>query len=139
MAYSFLNVFEKGVIGMADDLGTYLVVLVLGIGLALVVGQVLLRTGQAILEEALGDQRVARSVNRLFAVLFHLGALGVLALISTIGVPVDGTVQTVVTKLGIILLILGVAHGLLMLTLARIRARSREQARFAGMDRIAVR
>lgn len=113
---------------MANDLGSYVVVLVLGIGAALVVGQVLLRTGQAVLEQAFGDQRVAHSVNGLLAVLFHLGALGVLALISTVDVPVTGTVQTVVTKLGVVLLILGAAHGLLLLMLTRIRARSREQA-----------
>lgn len=113
---------------MADDLGTYVVVLLLGIGAALLVGQVLLRTGQAILEEAFGDQKVARSVNGLLAVLFHLGALGVLAVISTVDVPVTGAVQTVVTKLGIVLLILGAAHGLLILMLTRIRAHSRRQA-----------
>ncbi|MGH3797321.1 MAG: hypothetical protein ACRDSP_20800 [Pseudonocardiaceae bacterium] len=111
---------------MGDGLGTYVVVLVLGIGSVLLVGQVLLRTGQAILEEAF-EQRVANSVNRLLSVLFHLGALGILALISTVDVPVTGAVQTVVTKLGIVLLILGMAHGLLILMLTRLRARSREQ------------
>ena len=110
---------------MADDQGTYLLVLVLGVGAALVVGQVLLRTGQAILEEAFADHRVASSVNRLLAVLFHLGALGVLALISTVDVPVTGALQIVVTKLGIVLLILGVVHGVLLLLLTRIRARNR--------------
>ncbi|HEY2763236.1 MAG TPA: hypothetical protein VGJ13_04370 [Pseudonocardiaceae bacterium] len=111
---------------MNDGLGTYVVVLVLGIGSALLVGQVLLRTGQAILEEAF-EQRVANSVNRLLCVLFHLGALGVLALISTVDVPVTGAVQTVVTKFGIVLLLLGLAHGLLILMLTRLRNRSREQ------------
>jgi len=38
---------------------------------------------------------------------------------------VAGAVQTVVTKLGIVLLIVGVAHGLLLLMLTRIRTRSR--------------
>lgn len=54
---------------MADDLGTYVLVLLLGIGAVLAVGQVLLRTGQAILEEAFGDQRVARSVNGLLILM----------------------------------------------------------------------
>lgn len=111
---------------MSDGLGTYVVVLVLGIGSALLVGQVLLRTGQALLEEAF-EKRVANSVNRLLSVLFHLGALGVLALISTVDVPVTGAVQTVVTKLGVVLLVLGLAHGLLILMLTRLRNRSREQ------------
>lgn len=115
-------------------MGTYVVVLVLGVVSALVVGQVLLRTGRAILEEAFGERKVANSVNQLLTVLFHLGALGVLALISSVEVPVTGAVQTVVTKLGIILLILGVAHGLLILMLTRIRARSREQETLDKMN-----
>ncbi len=115
-------------------MGTYVVVLVLGVVSALVVGQVLLRTGRAILEEAFGERKVANSVNQLLAVLFHLGALGVLALISSVEVPVTGAVQTVVTKLGIVLLILGVAHGLLILMLTRIRARSREQETLDKMN-----
>lgn len=115
-------------------MGTYVVVLVLGVVSALVVGQVLLRTGRAILEEAFGERKVANSVNQLLAVLFHLGALGVLALISSVEVPVTGAVQTVVTKLGIVLLVLGVAHGLLILMLTRIRARSRERETLDKMN-----
>ncbi|MGQ0773384.1 MAG: hypothetical protein ACT4NY_03035 [Pseudonocardiales bacterium] len=113
---------------MDDDLGIYVTVLLLGIGAVLLVGQVLFRTGQAVLEEAFRDQRVARSVNGLLAVLFHLGAFGVLAVISTVDVPVTGAMQTVVTKFGIVLLVLGAAHGLLILMLTRIRTRNRGQA-----------
>lgn len=113
---------------MPDDLGTYVVVLVLGIGAVLAVGQVLLRTGRAILEDAFGGQQVAHSVNGLFAVLFHLGALGMLAVISRVDVSGTSAVQTVVTTLGIILLILGAALGLFILALTRIRAHSRRQA-----------
>lgn len=109
------------------DLGTYLVVLVAGIAATVVVGQVLLRTGRSILDDAYPDRRTAASVNRLLAVLYHLGALGLIALISTVDVPVGGAVQTVVTKVGIVLLVLGAALGLLLALLNRIRARSREQ------------
>ncbi|HEX2300822.1 MAG TPA: hypothetical protein VHH34_20330 [Pseudonocardiaceae bacterium] len=92
----------------------------------------MLRTGRATQEEAFGDQRVVNSLNQLLAVLFHLGALGVLAVIST--VEVTGAVQTVVTKPGIVLLILGVAHGLLVLLLSRIRARGRERETLDKMN-----
>lgn len=125
--------FGRGVTAMDNDLGTYVVVLVLGIASTLLVGQVLLRTGQAILEDAFTEQRTARSINRLVAVLFHLGALGVLALVSTVDVPVSGVVQTVVTKLGIVLLILGAAHGLAIMLLSRIRTRSQEQRALAQL------
>jgi hypothetical protein len=126
-------VFGRGVTDMGNDLGTYVVVLVLGIASTLLVGQVLLRTGQAILEDAFTEQRTARSINRLVAVLFHLGALGVLALVSAVDVPVSGAVQTVVTKLGIVLLILGAAHGLVIMLLSRIRTRGQEQRALAQL------
>lgn len=112
----------------------YVLVLVLGVLSVLIVGQVLLRTGRAILEEAFGERRVANSVNQLLAVLFHLGALGVLALISTVELPVTGVTQTVVTKLGLILVILGVAHGLLILLLTRFRVLSRERETLERMN-----
>jgi hypothetical protein len=113
---------------------SYVLVLGLGVLAVLFVGQVLLRTGRAILEEAFGERRVANSVNQLLAVLFHLGALGVLALISTVELPVTGATQTVVTKLGLILVILGVAHGLLVLLLTRLRARSRQRETLDKMN-----
>lgn len=98
--------------------GTYVLVLILGIVLTVAVGQILIRTGQAFLDEVFNDPNTARSVNRLLAVLFHLVVLGVLALISTIEVPVEGVLQTVVTKLGVVLLVLGAAHGSTMIVLA---------------------
>ena len=115
-------------------MATYVLVLVLGVVSVLLVGQVLLRTGRSILEEAFGERRVANSVNQFLAVLFHLGALGVLALISTVVLPVTGATQTVVTKLGLILVLLGVAHGLLILLLTRLRARSRERETLDKMN-----
>ena len=38
-----------------------------------------------------------------------------------------GAFQTVITKIGLVLLVLGAAHGGTMLALARIRSRRREQ------------
>jgi hypothetical protein len=52
---------------------------------------------------------------------FYLVALGLLALISTVTVPVNGLVQMLVTKFGVVLLILGVLYGLTLLVLGRIR------------------
>ncbi|MQA17021.1 MAG: hypothetical protein GEV09_23685 [Pseudonocardiaceae bacterium] len=112
---------------MAEPLGSYVLLLLLGIALTVLVGQILIRTGESFLEEVFNDERTARSVNRLLAVLFHLVVLGVLALISTIEVPVEGVLQTLVTKLGVVLLVLGAAHGSTMLMLARIRSKRREQ------------
>jgi len=110
---------------MDDNLNTnaYIAFLVIGVGLTVLVGQLLIRSGRPYLEEVFGDRKVAMSVTRLLAVLFHLLVLGVLALISVIDVPVDGTMQAMVIKLGIMLLILGAAQGGTMIVLSRLRER----------------
>lgn len=105
---------------MTEDLNTYVAVLALGIMATVAVGQVLINSRQAYLEDACGDRRVASSVNGLIGLLFYLAAFGVLAVISAVDVPVTGTTHIIVTKLGLFLLILGV------LTLGGIRAGNRE-------------
>lgn len=105
---------------MNTALVSYLAVLLSGTALTLLVGVILRRNGQALLEEVYPESRAA-GLTRLVAVGFHLVALGVLALISTISVPVDGAVQTAVTKLGVVLLVLGAAYGFTLLALGRIR------------------
>lgn len=112
---------------MGDPLGSYVLLLVLGTAVTVLVGQILIRTGEGFLEEVFESQRTARSINRLLAVLFHLVVLGLLALISTVDTPGEGPLQTLVTKLGVVLLVLGAAHGGTMLLLARIRSKRREQ------------
>jgi hypothetical protein len=110
---------------MDDNVNTnaYIAFLVVGTALTLLVGQLLMRSGRPYLEEVFGDRKVATSVTRLLAVLFYLFVLGVLALISVIDVPVDGTLQAMVTKLGIVLLVLGIAHGGTLIVLSRLRER----------------
>jgi len=110
-----------------DGIGMYVTVLLIGIVITLIVGQILIRAGQEFLQEVFTDRGTARSVNRLLAVLFHLVVLGILSLISTVDVPTEGAFQTVITKIGLVLLVLGAAHGGTMLALARIRSRRREQ------------
>lgn len=103
----------------------YLTLLVITIALTVAVGRVLRMAGEPFLTEVFRDDAVARSVNLLLSVLFHLVTLGVLAIILTIPVPVEGVVQTLVTKLGVVSLILGIAYGISMLVLLRIRERRR--------------
>lgn len=105
---------------MGVDLVSYLLVLVAGAVLTVVIGVILRRSGQAMLEGTYPEQRAA-GLTRLVTVGFHLFALGVLALVSTVDVPVNGPVQTVVTKLGVVLLILGAAYALTLIVLGRIR------------------
>jgi hypothetical protein len=110
---------------MDDNVNTnaYIAFLVICIGLTLLVGQMLIRSGRPYLEEVFGDRKVATSVTRLLAVLFHLLVLGVIALISIIDIPVDGALQATVAKFGIVLLVLGIAQGGTMVVLSKLRER----------------
>ena len=116
------------------DTGTYLTIVVIGAVLTLIVGQILIRSGHGFLADVFDDGDVASSVTRLLAVLFHLVALGFLALVSTFDpIPVQGTIQMIITKLGGVLLVLGVLHGLTLVLLSRIRSRRRAQGMEASM------
>jgi hypothetical protein len=101
----------------------YVFYLIAAVVLTVVVGQVLLRRGQPFLEEVFQSNETARSLNTLLSVLFHLLTLGVLALLSTIDVPI-------VTKFGIALVVVGIAYGISMLVLLRIRERRRQDQLF---------
>lgn len=111
------------------DTGTYLFIIAIGFVLTLVVGQILIRSGHGFLRDVFDDDEMATSTTRLLAVLFHLVALGFLAVVSTYQpVEVEGTVQLVVTQIGFDLLVLGLLHGLTLLLLARVRSRRRSQS-----------
>jgi hypothetical protein len=111
----------------------YLAFVVLGAALVVAVGQLIIHAGRVYLEEVFPEERTASSVSRLLAVLFYLFALGILGIISTMPVPVDGQVQVVITKLGVVLLVLGIVYGGTMLVLNRIRARREEETMLAEM------
>lgn len=112
---------------MDNSTDTYLVFVILGVLLVAMVGQLLVRAGQVYLEEVFPERRVASSVSKLLAVMFYLFALGLLGIISTMDVPVEGSAQTVVTKLGVVLFVLGIVYAAAMAALSRIRARRQEQ------------
>jgi hypothetical protein len=108
---------------------SYAVFLLLGIVLVVIDGQLIYFSGRGYLTKAYGSNaESARSMNRLVAVLFHLVVFGLLALISTIDVDTGDPVQDVVFKLGIVLLLLALAHGATMAILGRIRDRQLQQA-----------
>lgn len=111
----------------AMDTNGYLAFLVIGVVLVLIDGAIVYRSGRALLGEAYPDPRGSRSMAQLVTVLFHLVVLGVLALISTIDVNTGSQVQNVVVKLGVVLLVLGLAHGATMAILSRVRDRLRDE------------
>lgn len=112
---------------MADPATIYVTILLIGIGLTLVVGQILIRSGRALLAEVFPRQETATSVTRLVVVLFHLVVLGILALVVTIDFTLATPMQTLVAKLGLVLLVLGAAYGATVALLIRVRDRRRAQ------------
>lgn len=110
--------------------GGYIALVIIGVLITLGVGQLLFRSGEPFLEDVFQNKDTARSLNRLLSVLFHLLTLAVLAMISIVEVPSADTpvVQSVVFKIGVVLLIVGIAYGVSMLVLLRIRERRRQAA-----------
>jgi uncharacterized membrane protein len=108
-----------------SDTAEYITLLVLSIVITIAVGRVLVMSGQPFLQEVFQDERVTTSVNRLLSVLFHLITIGVLTIISVWSFDVGTQLQNMVVKLGIVLIVLGIAYGVSMLVLIRVRERRR--------------
>ena len=98
------------------DTGTYLLIVTIGFVMTLIVGQILMRSGVGFLRDVFDDHDVAQSMTRLLGVVFHLVALGFMALLSTWDpFDVTDTVQLVITQVGGVMLLLGILHGLTLL------------------------
>ncbi|RZT89182.1 hypothetical protein EV383_6141 [Pseudonocardia sediminis] len=115
--------------------GGYIALIIVGIVITVGVGQILYRSGEPFLEEVFQNKDTARSLNRLLVLLFHLLTLGVLAMISIVDIP-SGTsgLQAIVFKTGVVLLIVGIAYGVSMLVLLRVRERRRQAALSDAID-----
>lgn len=106
----------------------YIVLLAVSVVLTFVVGRLLVTAGEPYLQEVFRDTKVTRSVNLLLSVLFHLITLGVLAIISVAdlgGIDAE-PLQRFVARLGVVLLVLGIAYGVSMLVLIRVRQKRKE-------------
>lgn len=124
-----------------SDTGMYVTLLVVSIALTFLVGRLLVTAGEPFLQEVFQDTKVTRSVNLLLSVLFHLITLGVLAIISVADFAAgQEPLQTFVVKLGVVLLVLGLAYGISMLVLIRVRERRRaDQVSEQVQERLAER
>jgi hypothetical protein len=110
---------------MSSETAQYIALLAVSVILTFVVGRLLVTAGEPFLHEVFHDTAVTRSVNLLLSVLFYLITLGVLAIISIVNVGnlEDQPLQRFVVRLGIVLLVLGIAYGISMLVLIRVRER----------------
>ena len=108
-----------------SDTAEYLTLLVISILITFAVGRLLVMSGQPFLQEVFQNERVTTSVNRLLSVLFHLITIGVLTIISVWSIDVGTQLQNMIVKFGIVLIVLGIAYGVSMLVLIRVRERRR--------------
>jgi uncharacterized BrkB/YihY/UPF0761 family membrane protein len=108
-----------------SETAQYISLLAVALVLTFLVGRLLITAGEPFLNDVFHDEKVTRSVNTLLSVLFHLITLGVLAIISIVNVGnlQDQPLQRFVVRLGIVLLVLGIAYGVSMLVLIRVRDR----------------
>jgi hypothetical protein len=104
---------------------SYLAVLLVGIILVVIDGQLIYRSGRTYLEETYDSPEAAAAVNRLTVGLFHLVVLGLLALLSTLDTSVD-TVGRIVATLGLFLLVLAIAHAITIGIYGWLRSRQQD-------------
>lgn len=93
--------------------------LVTGIVIVVVVGRLLALTGRRYVGGAGGAGRNVGSVATLFSIVFHLVTLGVVALIAA--VPTGDGMTSLMVRVGVLLLVLGVVYGVFVGALARRR------------------
>jgi hypothetical protein len=109
----------------------YLIYLVASVLLTVWVGNSLFRNGRPFLVSVFQEQGLADSVNRLLVVGFYLVNFGAAALlINAGGAPgsIADMVQETVTRIGVVLLVLGFMHFSNMFVFRLIRRPLRQRA-----------
>jgi hypothetical protein len=107
-------------------LAMYLAYLALSLALTAWVSRSLYRNGQVFLDDALGNERLALSINHLLVVGFWLLNAGFVAVMTRVdGMVTNATdaVETLTMKLGLVLLVLGGVHLFNVYVLNRFRRR----------------
>lgn len=105
----------------------YVIYLVISIGLTIWVARTLSRNGRVFLADVLhGNEKLADAVNHLLVVGFYLVNLGFVSLYLREDGAIDsaaGLFEALSTKLGVVLLVLGVLHLANVYVLNKIRRR----------------
>ncbi|MFF7545956.1 hypothetical protein ACFZCU_20340 [Streptomyces canus] len=105
----------------------YVIYLVVSIALTVWVARTLSRNGRIFLADVLrGNEKLAEAVNHLLVVGFYLVNLGFVALYLSGDGTIEntrGVFEALSTKLGVVLLVLGVMHLANVYVLNRIRRR----------------
>ena len=101
--------------------GIYLVILAVGVAVVAIDGQLILRKAPAYLDEVYEDRARSRKVTAMVVALFHLIMLGLVALVSSVGLAADAGIQSVLARIGVMLLLTALGHGITMVVLSRLR------------------
>src|SRR5690242_4897711 len=126
MVGATLNVFKKKGDPMAARTWMDLSYLLISVGLTAWVARTLFRNGQVFLDDALGSERLARSVNHLLVVGFYLLNLGYATVAIRVANEVSSpssAIETLSVKIGLVLLVLGGVHFANLYVLSRFRRR----------------
>ena len=105
---------------------TYLLYLAISIGLTIWVARTLSLNGRVFLVDVFGTEDLADSVNHLLVVGFYLVNLGYVSLALKVHDAINslpGSVEVLSTKVGRVLLVLGVMHFFNLFVFSRIRRR----------------
>lgn len=116
---------------------TYLAYLLISVGLTVLAGNVLSRSGRVFLAEALGSESAANGITSLVVVSFYLISLGVVVL--TMRIPSERVsaiqaIQLLGTKVGVVLLALGALYLAGIIALTRLRRRLKAQGQSPAED-----
>ena len=115
---------------------TYLVYLVLSVGLTVWTARTLSRNGEIFLRDVFrGEERIAEATNRLLVVGFYLANLGFVALNLQVTASVRSTqeaIEALAPKLGGVALLLGIVHIANVIVLTQVRRNRTAPARPYG-------
>ena len=116
---------------MDQKIWMYLAYLTVSIGLTIWVATTLSRNGRVFLEEVFDDVKLAQAVNQLLVMGFYLLNLGFVTVAMRSGqviVTASEAMETLASKIGLVLLVLGVLHFCNVYFLGRYRrSRLRQQ------------
>src|SRR5688572_24460573 len=117
---------------------SYISYVIISIALTIWVARTLHRNGRVFLVEAFrGDERMADSVNHLLVVGFYLINVGYIALALKYGDKpgdVQAAVEFLSTKVGLVLVVLGVMHFFNMFNFDKMRRKARAHHTPVTMD-----
>ena len=118
---------------------SYLVYVTVSVALTVWVARTLHRNGRVFLVEAFhGNEHMADSVNHLLVVGFYLVNVGYITLALKYGekpTDVQGAVEFLSTKVGLVLVVLGGMHFFNMFNFDKLRRKSRARDANGVMDR----